>query len=227
LSIKPLAAPLILHLAWRREWRRLWAVVAGLWAAALLMLLLAGLPSLVEYARSGSSTLDIGNLLSAYPPRQSVFGFFGRAFTAQPYSVPLIDHPQLGLTLSLMVSAALIFGTAILTWPRRMQARDTFALETGLVLVTANLVLPVMWYHHLAVTVMAVIVAWHGASRGRRAWLAAAMIFIAMQGLAWHRFEGHLLLLSLGTYGLLMIYGVVAANLWVARCTVDGSENSA
>ena len=217
LLIKPLAAPLILHLGWRREWRRLWAVGVGLLAAVFITFLLAGLPSLLEYARSGSSTLDIGNFLSAYPPRQSVFGFFGRAFTAQPYSVPLIDQPQLGLILSLIVSAVLIGGAGFLTWPRRSLLRDTFALETGLVLVTANLVLPMMWYHHLAVVVVAVIAAWHDASRTLRAWLTVAMVLIATQGLLWHRFEGHLLLLSLGTYGLLIIYGVSAHRLWPLR----------
>jgi hypothetical protein len=217
LLIKPLAAPLILHLAWRRDWRRVWAVSVGLLVAVFITFLVAGLPSLMEYARLGSSTLDIGNPLAAYPPRQSVFGFFGRAFTVQPYSFPLIDHPGLGLILALIISAALIGGAAFLTWPRRHLLRDTFALETGLVLVTANLVLPVMWYHHLAVVVVAVILAWHGASRGLRIWLAVAMIFIAVQGLAWHHFVGHLLLLSWGTYGLLLIYAVSAYRLWPSR----------
>jgi heme A synthase len=118
--------------------------------------------------------------------------------------------------LSLVASGGLALGVAFLTWPRRNRP-DSFALEVGLTLVAFSLIVPLTWYHHLTIDLIPLLLAWFATSRrSLRVALVIAYGFIGVQGLAWKVFTGQTLLLSLGTYGLLLIYAVTAIILWQA-----------
>ncbi|MCS7287471.1 MAG: hypothetical protein NZ653_10115, partial [Anaerolineae bacterium] len=66
------------------------------------------------------------------------------------------------------------------------------------------------WFHHMALAFLAFAVAWQSASNRERAFVLIAYALINVQGLFWHQLVGHTLLLSLGTYGLLILWGVLA-----------------
>ncbi len=219
IMLKPLAAPLIVHLAWRREWRQIAAVAAGLIMMAGLSIALTGLLTNLDYlANAGQlSTVSVDAGPVTYPPNQSVFGFFGRLLTPNEYGAALADNAPLARLLSIAVAGVLLIGVAALTWPRPGGA-GAFAPETGLVLVTTNLIFPVSWYHHVVISIIPLLLAWYGArARAERLWLLAAFALIDAQGVLWHRFEGHTLLLSLGTYGLLIIYAVTATLVYRSK----------
>jgi alpha-1,2-mannosyltransferase len=219
IALKPLAAPLMAHLAWRRERRKIAAVAAGLIVVAALSVALAGLQANLDYLANAVqlSTLSVDAGPVTYPPNQSVFGFFGRLLTSNEHGAALADNAPLARLLSIAVAGLLVIGVAFLTWPRKNGA-ETFALETGLVLVTTNLVFPISWYHHAVISIIPLLLAWHGArARAERLCLLVAFVLIDAQGLLWHRFEGLTLLLSLGTYGLLFIYAVTAALVYRSK----------
>ena len=221
IMLKPLAAPLIVHLAWRREWRQIAAVAAGLILMVGVSIALAGLQTHLDYLANAGQlsavSVDAGPV--TYPPNQSVFGFFGRLLTTNEFAPAWADRPELARALSIVVATLLLIGVAALTWPRPGDA-GAFALETGLVLVTTNLIFPISWYHHAVISIAPWLLAWHAApSRRWRAWLVAAFALIDAQGVLWHRLEGHTLLLSLGTYGLIIVFAVTVALLRRQRRT--------
>ncbi|HLF28884.1 MAG TPA: glycosyltransferase 87 family protein [Anaerolineae bacterium] len=220
LLLKPIAAPLLAHLLWRRDLRRLMAVVASLIVLAIGMTLLVGLPSSIAYVENAFqlSTLSTDASPEAYPPNQSLLGFFGRVLTAHNYGPSLTHNPPLARLLWLGCAGLLLLGVAFLTWPRGKRGDATLGLETGLVLVTINLIVPISWYHHAVISIIPLVLAWRASPTNRmRAWLVAAFVLINVQGLLWHWFVGHTLLLSLGTYGLLIIYAITGACLFSIR----------
>ena len=153
-----------------------------------------------------------------YPPNQSVFGFWLRLLTANEFSTPWADLSGLATLLSYLSAGALVLLTAYLTWPRQTAHwKNTFALGIGLVLVTFSLIVPTSWYHHFAVDLIPLLLAWFAMPRrALRAWRAALLVaygFIGVQGLLWKSLLPHTLLLSLATYGLLIIYAALATRV--------------
>jgi hypothetical protein len=211
--IKPLSVALAAYLIWRRDWRRLAALLAGLLIGVGVMIIVAGGQAQLDYARS---FLDVApSTALAYPPNQSVFGFWVRLFVPNEFSITLADLPGLATVLSYLTAGFLALLTAYLTWPRR---KDTFAMGASLVLVTFSLMIPTSWYHHFTIDLIPLLLAWYAATgRGWRAVLLIAYGLIGVQSLLWKTFLGHTLLLSLATYGLMIIYAALAARLWAAR----------
>lgn len=216
IMFKPLAAPLIVHLLWRRDVRKVLAVGACLIAIAVAMVLVIGPGALVSYLESGWRVpqISIDGAPGAYPPNQSLFGFFGRALTAHEFGPSLVNEPGLARALALGVSSVLLLGVAIATWSRGGRDWNVFAVETGLVLATVNLVTPIGWYHHAVISIVPILALWHlHPTRWVRVWLAAAFVMISIQGIAWHSLIGYTPLLSLGTYGLMIVYGTAVWQL--------------
>ncbi|MCS7287392.1 MAG: hypothetical protein NZ653_09690 [Anaerolineae bacterium] len=77
-------------------------------------------------------------------------------------------------------------------------------------MVTTHLIAPVSWFHHMALAFVALLVAWQFASGWERVFILLAYALMNLQGLFWHQLVGYTLLLSLGTYGLLILWGVLA-----------------
>ena len=210
LLLKPLAAPLIVHLVWRRDWQRLAGVALGLAAVLLLSLPLTGWQSLFDYLRHVPQVglQRLGSAPVTYPPNQSLLGCFGRL---------LAGVPSRARPLWLVSSAALCLGVAMLTRGVSAARGERFTLETGLVLITGVLVVPIGWYHHGVVALLAIVSVWRS-TRARAARIVVAIAFVAIcaQGVLWHKLQSQPWLLSLGTYGLLLLYAVVARELLVA-----------
>jgi len=214
IALKPIAAPLGIHLIWRRDTQVI-ALMVGLIVLIVITVLLAGPQASWDYVQNFWQTtpLSVGASPVAYPPNQSVFGFFGRLLTAHEYGHSLVNSPALARAFSFGTIGLLLVGVALLTWPQTRNWNETFILETGLVLITINLIVPISWYHHLVISIISLVVAWYTSStRAARAALIVAFALIGVQG-AWHAFEGHTLLLSLGTYGLTIVYIVLALRL--------------
>ena len=207
LMLKPLAAPLLVHLVWRRDWPRLIGVGVGLAGILLVSLPLTGTQSVFDYLRHVPQ-LGLQRLASVpvtYPPNQSLLGCLGRL---------LGDAPALARALWLGCSVLLCVGVALLARGTLQSHNQRFGLESGLVLITAVLVVPIGWYHHGVVAMLAIVLVWQSArARTVRAVVATAFTLIGAQGLLWHRLQGHPWLLSLGTYGLLLLYGVTAREI--------------
>jgi hypothetical protein len=214
--IKPLSIALAAYFIWRRDWKRLAALLAGLMIGVVVMVMVAGGQAQLDYARSFFAVAPINTAeISGYPPNQSIFGFWIRLLTINEFSTAHAVLLGQAVQLSYLTAGGLAMLTAYLTWPRR---RHTFALGMGLVLVTFSLIVPTSWYHHFTVDLIPLLLAWFAATqRSWRAALLAAYGLIGVQGLLWKSFIEHTLLLSLATYGLLIIYAALAVNLWAAR----------
>lgn len=215
IMFKPLPAPLIIHLAWRREFKKALMSIMGLIVIAAASIVLTGPQVGVDYVNNALqlSTLSVDASPGLYPPNQSVFGFFGRLFITNEYGGSIMNDPSIARWLALGVTSLLVLGIAVLTWPRK-NSIDSFALQAGLILATINLIVPVSWYHHAVLSFAAIASAWYASrSRNMHIGLIIAFILIDAQGVLWHSFVGQTWLLSLGTYGLIIIYYVTAVSL--------------
>jgi hypothetical protein len=216
--IKPLSMALAAYLIWRRDWQRLIALLAGLAIGVLVMAIVAGAQPQVDYVRS---FVDVAPSNSTpYPPNQSVFGFWLRLLTPNEFSTALADAPGLATLLSYLSAGVLTLLAAYLTWPRlddTARHKDNFAPGMGLALVTFSLIVPTSWYHHFTIDLIPLLLAWFAAPQhAQRAWRAALLVaygIIGVQGLVWKSLVPHTLLLSLATYGLLIIYAALAMTL--------------
>ncbi len=216
-AIKPLAAPLAVHLIWRRDFARLLAAGTGLLIMSAVTITLSGTQVGLSYLQHAAelSTLAPDAPPVTYPPNQSLLGFFGRLLTPNEYAPAFADSAELARLLWLVSSAGIVSTVAILTWPRAQSSGDAFALETGLALVAINLIVPVSWYHHFTIAIIAFLVtAYAVRSRRLRIGLLIAFALVDAQGLLWHRLVSHTLLLSLGTYGLVILFVINAIAIW-------------
>ncbi|MDW8068959.1 MAG: glycosyltransferase family 87 protein [Anaerolineae bacterium] len=209
--LKPISVTLALHAAWKFLARTVLWLFVGLVLLGFIAIPLIGLKPYQTYLRL---SLSLANLMQAgepvvYPPNQGLSGFFGRLLTHHEFGSALTHNPALAKTLTLSVSAVLALATAALCWPGKF-SKDLFLLEAGLVVVTTHLIAPVSWFHHMALAFVALSVAWQSASGWERVCILIAYFLMNLQGLFWHPLVGHTLLLSLGTYGLLVLWGVLA-----------------
>lgn len=222
--VKPIPLPLAFHGLWKARYRVFFSVLVGLIVLALLILPGVGPEPYMAYGRLSLQISGLAQLgsPSTYPPNQGLGGFFGRLLTHHEYGSSLADHPALARALTLATSLILVLATAVLCWPGRV-SEDLFVLEVSLVLITTHLIAPFSWFHHMTVAFVALIAAWQVASsRWERALVLLSYILIDLQGVLWHRLVGHSLLLSLGTYGLLILWGVLA---WQTIRFRRGSRN--
>lgn len=209
---KPMPVPLALHAAWKYQLRIILWFFIGLVALGLITLPAIGIRPYQAYAHH---SLHLAGLTSAdqpvaYPPNQGLSGFLGRLLTRHEFGNSVADNPTLAKTLTLIATLTLVLAAVALCWPGKPLTRRSFLLEAGLIIVTTHLIAPVNWFHHMALAFVALLIAWKSASDRERALILAAYILINLQGLFWHQFVGYTLLLSLGTYGLLILWGILA-----------------
>lgn len=216
IMLKPIPATLGAHAFWRRHPRIVMALLIGLVLLALLTVPVIGIEPYKAYVYNSLHLAGLAQMGApgTYPPNQGLSGFFGRLLTHHPYGGALADDPALARTLTLAVSFALITATVVLCWPHQ-PLRELFCLEVGLVIVATHLVAPTSWYHHMALAFVALAAAWQAAPATRpfswvREIIIAAYVLINLQGLLWHQLTGQTTLLSLGTYGLLILWGLLA-----------------
>ncbi len=226
LALKPLAAPLLVYLSWRRDYRKLLAVVSGLAVMAGITAALAGPRVLLQFfevqffenAPGVRGNFSPWGPPKCYPPNQSFFGFFGRALTANPYGPSIANDPEAARLLSFLAIGAVLSTIALLTWPRK--GPDTFAQQVGLVLVAIPLVEPFGEYHHATLVMVPFLLSFYAAESvaGKTA-LATGLALLDAQPLLWHQ-SASTFLLSLGTYGMVIIFCVSALLLHRQRRTV-------
>lgn len=218
LMLKPIAAPLLVYFTWRRDFRKLLAVLIGLAVMVGITVALAGPRSFLDYLKYAPH-ITVPSPLGppiTYPPNQSLFGFFGRALTAHPYGPSIVNAPEAARLLSLLAVGALLLIVGFLTWPQA--GPDAFVPEIGLVLAAIPLVEPFGEYHHATLVIVPFLLSFYATdSPVHKVLLVAALVLLDIQGLFWHHLVGMTFLLSLGTYGLLIIFTVTAQSLRTQR----------
>jgi hypothetical protein len=211
-AIKLFPAALIVWLLWRRRFKAFFmALLVGL-TLTLLSGFFIGWNNLGWYLQHGLGLANEGWAIQ--PPNQSLFAFFARVFTAHPWGPALVTKPELVRPLTWAMRIVLLGGVAVLCWPRH-PSFELLALECSLVLVTLFLITPTAWEHHLVMLYIPFVVLGARALVGKLSFPACiltvgAYILIDMQGLLWHKFVGYTLLLSLGTYAMLILWVVLA-----------------
>ena len=221
LALKPLAAPLLVYLLWHRDYRKLLAVLLGLAVMVGMTAALAGPRVLVQFFENAPSVRENFSLSgppNAYPANQSFFGFFDRALVVNPYGPSLANDPEAARFLSFLAIGAVLLTIALLTWPR--EEPDTFAQEVGLVLAAITLVEPFGEYHHATLVMVPFLLSFYATESvaGKTA-LATGLALLDAQPLFWHQ-SARTSLLSLGTYGMVIIFCVSALLLRRQRRTV-------
>ncbi|HET7090856.1 MAG TPA: glycosyltransferase family 87 protein [Anaerolineae bacterium] len=212
--LKPLLWSSAIFFAWQRRWLVVLTCIAG---TLLLVLVSAAFDGLTPWREFLSIAPQLSSTTTtAYPPNQSLYGFALRAFTTHEYGASLALQPAWAAPFAALLSLALVGATMALTWNRSgAQQPARFALW----LITGLLVTPLSWLHHLLLALLPILIIGTVALK-HRAWgaLAAcglAYLLIDVQGLAWHSLVGNTLLLSLGTYGMLILWSILA--VWLVR----------
>lgn len=209
--LKPMPIALIFHAAWKRRFRVLLWMLIGFIVIVLITLPVIGWKPYQDYARYSLSLAGLTRMgePGVYPPNQALSGFFGRLLTHHEFGGALADSPTLSKALTLMVSFVLILATGVICG-RGNFSEDLFALEAGLVIIAFYLITPTGWFHHMALAFVAFAAAWRFALSLERLFVLLAYALVNVQGLFWHQLIGYTPLLSLGTYGMLILWGVLA-----------------
>lgn len=220
---KPMPITLAFHALFRRQLRIILWLLIGLTVFVLITLPAIGLEPYQAYVRHSLSLAGLTQVgePGVYPPNQALSGFFGRLLTQHEFGGALADKPELARALTLMTSFFLVLITGMLCWPRAF-SKNLFALEAGLVIVATHLITPTGWFHHMALASVAFATAWHLASGMDRLFVFVAYVLINVQGLFWHQLIGYTSLLSLGTYGLLILWGVLAWQIAKQKRWIGG-----
>jgi len=205
LKLIPIA--LVAYMFWRRQFKATLVAVLVVVAAILISLPLAGLDDYTSYTRL-AGVLARADVLTTTPPNQSLGGFIGR------FSWFLPGDSALYLKVIRVLNLCFVIATILLCWPPGDFAHRV-SLEFGLVVVTLQLITPFAWLHQLILLLIPLgVLAYKILTEKRKRFLvlpvAVACVLIDIQGLFWHQLMPYTLLLSLGTYGTLILWGVLA-----------------
>jgi hypothetical protein len=212
--IKVMPVVLIAYFAWRRQWRVVLGAAAGLAALSLLSIAVVGPATFVSYVLHAVIQAD-PQIAAAYPPNQSLIGFFSRLLTAHPWGGSWADNPSLAWTLGRAAGLLALAATFALCRPGR-PIRERVDVEVGLMVIATHLLPSVSWYHHLALLLVpTMVLLWRGLDGGGRRdwrvwWVVVCLALLDVQGLFWHQLAGWTLLLSLGTYAMLLLWAALA-----------------
>jgi len=214
LKLIPIA--LVAYMFWRRQFKVVLAAMLLVVVAILVSLLLTDLDDYASYTRLALA-LGRADTLTTTPPNQSLGGFIGR------FSWFLPSDPALYLPVIYVFSLCFVIATILLCWPPGDFAHR-LPLEFGLVVVTLQLITPFAWLHQLVLLLIPLsVLAYRMLTEKRERFLvlpvAVACVLINVQGLFWHQLVPYTLLLSLGTYGTLILWGVLAWLLLKERRT--------
>ncbi len=218
IMLKPITGPLLAHTLWLRDKKKIFACVFGLCTALACGILLTDWATTQYYLQHATeishAQMPLAASINGHPQNQSLTGFFARLF-----SVDVEGNVLYFRIVALCTAALFVLIVASLTWPYKKvrHMAGTFESESALVLVTANLITPTAWFHHLAISAVPLILGWHASeTRLERAALSVALVFLFCQGGFWHRLDAlnPFLLSSLGTYALFLIFAVSAWQLY-------------
>lgn len=212
--IKVMPAALIVYFAWRRQWRVVIGAAIGLAALGLLSMAVVGPGEVFSYVRQAALVGD-PRIPTPYPANQSLNGFFSRLLTANEWGGSLADDPALAMNLARGLGLIVLAATFGLCRPGR-PIRGRVEIEVGMVIIAMELLAALAFYHLLT---LMLIPTWALLQRGldgggwrdpRVWWVALSLVLIDVQGLLWHRLVGWTWLLSLGTYAMVLLWGVSA-----------------
>ncbi len=210
LLLKPLVVGLVGYLLWRIRWKALvWLAVFS--AAILAVIALTFGPYSLDFL--GRST---GWPMRTYPPAQNLPSLAARWLTAHPYGFSLADNPTAARWVGLMLAALLAAATLLLCWPPGNPSVWSDA-QLGLILAAIPLVNARTWYHHYSVMAIPVaILLSRSKGKSRRWWALTAFGYglMAVFGVGWHTFVGITPLLDAATTGSLIIWGLLAYEVW-------------
>jgi hypothetical protein len=133
----------------------------------------------------------------------------------------LVIAPYFAQAAYLVTAALLLIADLWLLWPPG-PSRAPLLAEAAIVVVTTHLVVPLTWYHHLTMTFIgfAVLIAswrdWRRPSAAMVAW-GVAYVCLAIHGLFWHVFVGQTLVLDLATWAELLLWILLAFDLYQLR----------
>ena len=214
---KPMPALLLAYFLWRREWRVVAGALVGLICLSLACMPFAGRESLVSYAMHMFSLADAGAVTANSPPNQSLIALFSRLLTCLPWGEESVDIVALAWMLGRGLGLGMVVASFLICRPRR-PSQLRFLEEVSLIIVITHLLASMTWYHHLAILFVPLftILSIGLDCRRRRWWLWVAMIslvLIDVQGLLWHSLTSQPLLLSLGTYAMVIMWVLLAWGL--------------
>jgi hypothetical protein len=228
--IKLSPAVLIVYFLWKREYLVFVSAAATALVAGLAALLLAGRDAMLTFASTILPALLKG---TAFFQNQSLNGFFSRLFVHHGRFYSLQEFPSVphARGLSLLVSILLLGVAAYVT--RHAIRKDSlrFDLELSLAMVLMLLVSSVSWDHYLTWLLPVFLILLSPTLRRRVTagayalgmacgWVGYVLMAIpvTLYGLTLHSYAGssdpglaRVLLLSLGTYGQLLLFLCVAA----------------
>jgi len=169
---------------------------------------------------------------------QGLNGLLMRVFTDNQFNTAIIRSPQLGKTVTYLVSlATLIVGGGILLARDRRGIEEDRELEIGLVLVMMSVVVPLSWVHHAVMLLPAIFAAARRLVDVPRTFTWALFCLSAF-GLAWNwdwfpdehfrLFRGgwSMLLGSMRAFallGLLIVVVLLLAEPWRSRRSIDST----
>jgi alpha-1,2-mannosyltransferase len=179
LSIKPFLLIFLPYLLGTRRFRALTVTLVTAAGAFLVGLLVFGPAAYASWYRALAASGDWAwTVMNA-----SAFGFFRRAFDAQPIATPLVIAPR--LVRGWIAAAALV---GIVTFIAAIRDRATGAIDRafGLLLVAAQLISPLGWIYYLWLPAGPVAAAAFGSRPdGSRRRAARGLAIAAAIGFAW------------------------------------------
>jgi hypothetical protein len=216
-ALKPVPFLLCIYVVWKRKYWQSLGLVVGLIISGILPMLTGDPGFLIAYLKNilTLSTVYPAENPTSYPSNQSILGFTMRLLSKNAYGPSLVNDPLLAVGMAFGISLALFLATFIVLLKRRTNNRS--AVEVGFLLVLTVLALPgVIWYHDIVLNVISYAVAWQFSRRLLvRAVLTVSYVSVLLQGLilVWQQFVGITVLLSLGTYGLLVLWLLIWREL--------------
>lgn len=232
-AIKLTPILLLIWLAWIGRRR------AAAWGAATLGLLtlisigVAGWDNVALYVTGFLPTLSRG---AATYANQSINGFLNRVLTDQSLTVFGFSDEPMSVWLLTRTSAVMLLGAAFwLTRRKKKQAalregdrlsKDRLSLGYALVVLTTLLVSPISWEHHYVIALVPLAVMVFALSR-RDGVMPVTLLTCAYLAMSLDIFDllrrdlprGSRFALSYLLYGGLLLWGLVAAELWRRRGT--------
>jgi hypothetical protein len=209
LMFKPLAIGMAAYAFWRGRWRLLLGSIASI-----------GVLLAICYGFFGANALHFLLLKSgwgpaAYPPAQNLPALATRWFSLHEYGRPLLNAPQFGYWFGIGLSGVVTLATMALCLPAgRKGWHDS---QLGLIITAVLLVNVRTWYHHavlLAIPIAFLICM--NTKRNKWWWVLFVMAYLMINvfGVIWHRLVGHTWLLDMATWGMLLLWGLNARELF-------------
>lgn len=215
LKLMPLT--LVAYFLWRRQWRVVGGAIIGIIFLSLACVPFVGWDTLSSFGQHMISNAD-PQILQSNPLNQSLLGFFGRLLTSYSWGTAWGNNPSLAWTLGRGLGLVIFIATFLLCWPGR-PLQDFLLEEVSLVIIATLLFPSIAWYHFQILLLIPIFTLfWNRPEspyRRKLAWIAiGCLVMINLQGILWPVLLKQVLLLSLATYAMLILWGTLAWELF-------------